>query len=91
VYWLKKYLVALLPTTITATGWQSAIWAYSYFGCQGNLKNVQPCFAGSLNIIPFLDFGLFWCQLLTFFALPLSSWLAIKVFAKQFEVPNAQS
>jgi len=91
VYWLRKYIVALLPAIITMVGWQSAIWAYAYFGCQGNLKHLQPCFAGSVNIVPFLGFGLFWCQLLMFVALPLSFWLVIKVVAKQYRVPNAQS
>jgi hypothetical protein len=91
VYWLKKYVAALLPAIITVGGWQSAIWAYAYFACKGNLKSLQPCFAGSINIVPFLEFGFFWCQLLMFFALPLSFWLVIKVLAKQYRTPDAQS
>jgi len=91
VYWLRQYLVALLPAVITVGGWQLAIWIYDYFGCQGHLKNLQPCFVGSVNILPFLGFGLFWCQLLMFIALPLSFWLVIKVFAKQYKAPNVQS
>jgi len=91
VYWLKKYIVALLPAIITVGWWQSAIWAYTYFGCQGNLKNLQPCFAGSINILPFLGFGLFWCYILMFITLPLSFWLVIKMVAKQHRVPNAQN
>ncbi|WP_020166803.1 hypothetical protein [Methylotenera versatilis] len=89
MFWLRKYLVALLPAIVIFGGWQSATWAYDYFGCQGNLKNLQPCFVGSVNILPFLGFGLFWCQLLMFVALPLSFWLVIKVVTMQFRVPNA--
>jgi hypothetical protein len=88
VYWLKKYLIALLPAILSVGGWQSAIWAYIYFDCQGNLKNLQPCFAGTVDIRPFIGFGSFWCYLLIFVALPLSFWFVVKVFADQYKVPN---
>jgi hypothetical protein len=91
VYWLRKYLFALSPAIIPVGGWQLAIWAYSYFGCQGNLKNLQPCFAGTVNILPFLGFGLFWCQLAIYVALPLSFWLIINVITKQYKALGNQN
>ena len=71
--------MALLPAFLTVGGWQTAVWAYAYFGCEGNLKNLQRCFAAGINILPMLGFGLFWCQLLAWIAVPISLWLLIEV------------
>lgn len=74
-----KYLLALLPVIIPSSCWLAATLAFDHFGCTGNLKYMQPCYAGSLNLLPFLGFGLFWCQLLLFVTVPWSFWLLLKV------------
>jgi len=86
-----KYFLASLPAIIAAGGWQGAVWAYSYFGREGNLKNLQPCFAAGLNILPLLGFGLFWCQLLTWIAVPISLWLFIEIGARQIGADGRQN
>lgn len=78
-----KYLLALLPIIVTAGGWLLAILAFDHFGCAGNLKDMQPCYAGSFNLLPLLGIGLFWCQLLLWVAVPLSFWLLLKVYASR--------
>jgi len=75
---LVKYLFALLPVIIPGSCWLAAIWAYEHFDCTGNLKNLQPCYAGSLNLLPFLGIGLLWCQLLLLVTAPWSLWLLLK-------------
>lgn len=77
--WTLRYAAAFLPAVFTVGGWRWAVWAYEHFGCQGNLKSLEPCFAGSYNILPWLGFGLFWCQLLAWLAVPLSIGLLIVV------------
>lgn len=88
-----KYFLALLPAILTVGWWQMAVWAYGHFGCEGNLKSLQPCFAGGVNILPALGFGLFWCQLLAWICAPISLWLLIEVggrhigsYRKQHEI-----
>jgi hypothetical protein len=80
--WSTKYLLALLPATVTLGGWQFAVWAYEHFGCTGHLKNLQPCYVGPINILPALGIGLFWCQLLAWIAVPITLWLLIEVGAR---------
>jgi hypothetical protein len=80
--WTTKYILAVLPASFAASGWQTAVWAYAYFECTGNLKNLQPCYAGMINILPALGFGLFWCQLLTWVTVPISLGLLIEVGAR---------
>ena len=75
-----KYLLDLLPVIVTASGWLLAAWAFDYFGCTGNIKDMQPCYAGSFNLLPFLGIGLFWCQILVWVMAPVSLWLVFKVY-----------
>jgi hypothetical protein len=78
-----RYALAILPVAITGGGWLLATFAFQHFGCTGNIKYMRPCFAGSINLLPFLGFGLFWCQLLLWFAIPWSFWQALKVYASR--------
>ena len=81
--WGIKYSFASLPFIATFGWWQLAAWAYSHFHCQGGLKDLRQCFAGSFDITWFLGIGLFFCQLLWVPAAVLSAVLAIAVFEKQ--------
>jgi hypothetical protein len=80
--WFLRYMLALLPATVTLGGWLLAIWAYEYFDCQGNLKNLAPCSADTIELLPWLGIGLFWCQLLSYITVPVSAWLLFNVGAK---------
>ena len=51
---ILRYFFALLPAIVTFDGWRLAVWAYDFFACQGGLKNLAPCFAGGVNILPAL-------------------------------------
>jgi hypothetical protein len=73
-----KYLLAFLPVIISGGGWLAATWAFDHFGCTGNLKYMQPCYAGPLNLLPFLGLGLFWCPLSLLMTVPWSFWLLLK-------------
>jgi hypothetical protein len=74
---IAKYFFASLPAIVTAGGWQLALWAYGYYGCEGNIKTLQPCLAGSMNLVPALGFGLFWCQILAWVCGPISLGLVL--------------
>jgi hypothetical protein len=84
-----QYLLAMLPAIVTVGGWQLAVWAYKYFGCQGSLKNLQSCFVGDADLLPFLGLGLFWCWLLMWLAVPGSFWLLIEVYGRQIRAKDA--
>jgi len=43
-----------------------------HVNCSGKLKNLSPCHIGSVDLLPFLGFGLFWGQLLVWVAAPVS-------------------
>jgi len=79
--WSTRYALALIPTAITLGGWQLAVWAFGYLGCQGNIKELAPCHAGSFNLLPWLGIGLFWCPLLSFLTVPVSALFLIYVGA----------
>jgi hypothetical protein len=89
--WPRKYFLALLPAAITVGGWQAALFAWDFFGCQGNLKNMQPCFAGSISLLPFMGLGLFWLQLASYVTVPVSIWMLISTGAKHFGSHNGAS
>jgi hypothetical protein len=78
-----KYLLALLPAILTVGGWQAAVWAFDYFGCAGDIKHLQPCFAGGVDIMSAVGFGLFWCQILTWICVPISGGKFLGVLARQ--------
>lgn len=86
--WSLRYTLALLPAAVSLGGWQLAVWAYGYFECQGNLKNLAPCSAGTIELLPWLGFGLFWCQILSYITVPVSAWLVINVGAKHIGAHN---
>jgi hypothetical protein len=64
-------------------GWLLAEWAYTHFGCQAVSKGLAPCFAHGVEITWFVGFGLFWCRLLAWVAVPLSLWLLVRAFEQQ--------
>lgn len=80
--WPAKYFLSALPFALTFAGWRLADWAYSHYQCRGGLKDLQPCFAGSLDITGLIGIGLFFCQLLWVPAAILSAVLSIAVFEK---------
>lgn len=84
---ILRYFFALLPAIVTFGGWRLAVWAYDFFACQGGVKNLAPCFAGGVNILPALGVGLFWCQLLSWICVPVSGWLLIRLVAEPFAPP----
>lgn len=79
----------LMPVVVTVGGWQLALWAYEHFGCQGGIKNLEPCFAGDVNILPLLGIGLFWCQILSWLTVPISAGLLAAVAAKHFKAKSS--
>jgi len=86
--WTIRYVLALIPAALTLGGWQLAVAAYDFFGCQGNLKNLAPCYAGTINLLPWLGIGLFWLPLLSYVTVPVSVWLLINVGARHIGSHN---
>ena len=76
------YSLSMLPTIIFLGGWKLADWAYIYYKCEGGLKHLQPCYIEGYNIRTFLEFGLFFGQLLWIPAIILSVYLVTKVHEK---------
>jgi len=89
--WLVRYFLAAAPTLVPLVGWQFALWAYTYFGCQGGLKGLQPCFIGPFNLLPWLGLGLFWCQLLLWVFSPLSAGLLLSVAIRHYRARRTRS
>jgi hypothetical protein len=83
---MTKYFFALLPAILTVGGWQLAVWAYGYYGCEGNIKTLQPCLAGRMNLLPALGLGLFWCQILAWVCAPISLGLLLGCGARDFRL-----
>ena len=52
--WLHRYLLAALPAAYTFVGWQLAVSAYSFFGCDGGIVGRSSSF--------FLSVPPFWLQ-----------------------------
>jgi hypothetical protein len=80
--WPRKYFFALLPAAITVGVWQLAWLAFNVFGCHGGIKHMRPCFAGPIDLLPFLEFGLFWMQLASLITVPVSALMLIFVVAR---------
>jgi len=76
------YGLSTLPAIIFFGGWKLADWAYLHYKCEGGLKHLQACYAEGYNIRPFLEFGLFFGQLLWLPAILSSVYLAAKVYEK---------
>src|SRR5512133_3992518 len=83
---ITKYFFALFPAILTVGGWQLAVWAYGYYGCEGNIKTLQPCLAGAVNLLPALGLGLFWCQILTWICGPISLGLVLGCGARDLRL-----
>jgi hypothetical protein len=76
MYWEFKYLIALTPILVTVGGWQLAVHVFEGLGCQGDIKHLQPCLIGTIDLRPWFGIGLFWFPLASFVATPLSvGWL----------------
>lgn len=77
--WGTKYLLASLPAVVTLGGWQLALHLFDSLGCQGDIKHLQPCLAGALDLRPWFGLGLFWFPLASLLTFPLSVGLVTKV------------
>lgn len=73
-----KYIIVLLPVTLTLGTWQLATFLFQHFNCQGDIKHMRDCYAGNLNLLPLMEIGLFWAPLLSFVTGPISFALFVK-------------
>jgi hypothetical protein len=68
------------------------LFAFDLYGCQGDIKHTKPCFAGGINLLPFMGgLGLFWLPLLSFIAVPTSVGLLTSVAIKHAKSKNARN
>jgi len=81
-----KYILASLPPFLLFGGWKLSDWAYHYYACQGGLKNLQPCYVGTIDIMPYIGFGLSFCQIFWFPAIVFSAWLLLRIKHKDEEI-----
>lgn len=80
--WFHRYLLSFLPIFYTVSGWWLGTWAYGYFDCQGNTKNLHGCYAGSVEITALIGHGLFLVLPAMFVAGPLSLWFGLDTAIK---------
>ena len=80
--WMSKYIAAAAPPVIFFALWKLGIFSYHYFECQGNIKNLAPCYAGGFDLLPWLGFGMFWSPILFWLSLPVSAFFLIDTGAK---------
>ena len=86
-----RYLLALLPAALPVSVWQLAWICFSVFGCRSDIKHMQNCYAGSFNLLPFIEFGLFWMQLASLIAVPASALMLLYVIAQPVGAHNGAS
>ena len=86
--WPHKYILALLPAAITVGLWQLAWLAFNAFDCHGDIKHMQHCYAGPLNLLPFIEFGLFWMPLASLITGPASALMLLVVGARHLRGRN---
>ena len=86
--WHRQYLLASLPAAITVGVWQLASLAFNVFACHGDIKHLQHCFAGSIDLLPFMVFGLFWMQIASFATVPVSALMLVFVGARHIGFHN---
>ena len=89
--WTRRYLFALLPAALIVSVWQLAWLCFSVFGCRGDIKHMQNCYAGSFNLLPFIEFGLFWMQLASLITVPASALMLLYVVAQHIGAHNGAS
>lgn len=83
-----KYFLAALPAPLLFSCWKLSDWAYQYYGCQGGLKNLQSCYVGTIDIMPYIGFGLSFCQIFWFPAIVFSAWLLLRIKYKEEKLDN---
>lgn len=82
MFWHRKYFLATLPAAVTVGVWQLAGLAFNVFGCHGDIKHMQYCFVGPINLLPFIEFGFFWMQLASLITVPASVLMLLVVGAR---------
>lgn len=80
--WMTKCTLAVIPPALFFSLWKLGVFSYHYFGCQGNIKNLAPCSAGGIDLLPWLGFGMFWSHILFWLSLPVSAFFLIDIGAK---------
>ena len=71
------YLLASIPGIYFFITQQFAKWAYIRFECKGGLKDLEPCFIGTYDIMPHLSFGFFLAKIFWIPAVILSITLIV--------------
>jgi hypothetical protein len=79
---VASYVLRVLPPIVLYGGWKCAQWALDHY-CQGNLKDLGPCYVGHTDIRPFVGIGVFWFQLLWFPALLVSVVLVGRLIGRE--------
>lgn len=80
--WGMRYFLSALPALYTWSGWQLAMLAHDYWGCQGGMK-VHACkVIGSFDPTRLVDYLFFLMLPFMFIAAPLSLWLLLSTGAK---------
>lgn len=79
---MTKYTLAVIPPALFFALWKLGVFSYHYFSCQGNIKNLAPCSVGSIDLLPWLGVGMFWCPILFGLSLPISAFFLIDIGAK---------
>ena len=91
MFWSRKYFLALLPAAITVGVWQLTWVAFNVFGCHGDIKHMRHCFAGPIDLLPFMELGLFWMQLASLIAVPVSALMLLFVGVRHIGFHNGAS
>lgn len=80
--WMTKYTLAATAPALFFGLWQLGVFSYHQFGCQGNIKNLAPCSAWGIDLLPWLGFGMFWSPILFWLSLPVSAFFLIDIGAR---------
>ncbi len=82
LHWRTRYVLAAAPGAYCGLGWILATIGYGYFGCQGGLKHLHSCFAGTHDLTFLIGYGNF-LMIVFYIGGPLSLWLIFDTALKQ--------
>lgn len=84
--WWAKYLIALLPVSLTYLGWWLAALLEPFFNCKGNPKYLYDCHGLGIDLTWHSGFGFFMMLASIYITTRLSCWLVIRTVAEEFAI-----
>jgi len=63
MFWIRRYLLSLMPLVSVGVLIFSAEWSFKEFGCTTYSKEFLPCQAYGIDITSFIVIGMYWAKI----------------------------